>query len=111
MKEIDKEFFTYKKGDLMLNNKNGYSGLILFFANWCGHCQRLKPTWEKLETKINGNGNYLLVAIDIEKEPEITRWANVNGFPSIFHFDKQGKLREYQGSRSEEDLLQGIYNS
>jgi thiol-disulfide isomerase/thioredoxin len=111
MKELDKEFFTYKKGELRLNNKNGYGGLLLFFADWCGHCQRLKPIWENVERNVNGNGKGLLVAINIEREPEITKWANVNGFPSIFHFDKQGRLREYQGSRSEEDLLKGVQMS
>ena len=28
------------------------TGVTLYYAEWCGHCQRFKPEWEKLKTML-----------------------------------------------------------
>lgn len=31
--------------------------IILFHANWCGHCVDFIPTWEKMKSDKNANKN------------------------------------------------------
>lgn len=110
MKEIDREYFTYTSGILRLNNENGYKGLILFYAPWCGHCKRLKPTWEQLDNMINSNvdDNTLILAFNCDEDRKLSEWAGVEGFPTIKHFDSNGEMTEYNGSRDLNDLLSAL---
>ena len=53
-------------------NKHKVKGVItigLIYANWCGHCQSLKPEWQKMKynvmkTPSYKNGNYRFSEIE-----------------------------------------------
>ena len=36
---------------------------LLLSADWCGHCQRLKPIWEEFNNKMKDVDNFLLANI------------------------------------------------
>ena len=51
------KYIKYKNKYISL--KNNMSGgtksdikVILFSADWCGHCKKFKPDWEKLKKKL-----------------------------------------------------------
>ena len=78
--------------------------LVLFYADWCGHCKKVKPEWEKAEKKAKGN----MIKIDCSgkegKSADLMAKYNVEGFPTIIVF-QDGEPTEYDGGRTEDDFL------
>lgn len=80
-------------------NKTGGSPqkeIMLFKADWCGHCNRFKPTFDKVSEMLNSK--YKFTVIDIEKNPELTKQNNIEGFPTVLIKDNEGTT-EYSGGR------------
>jgi thiol:disulfide interchange protein len=85
--------------------------MYFFRANWCGHCQRFKPTWDKFVdtcTSSEEHQNTEIVELDVdqpETKPLLEKY-NVTGFPTIImvNHNTQQK-RVFQDERTEEALL------
>ena len=78
------------------SNTNNDTQLMLFYADWCGHCKRMKPDWEKVKAEFPNN------CIDVESESitdEHRSKYNVKGFPSIFVI-KGEEIIDYDGERT-----------
>jgi len=86
--------------------------IALVHANWCGHCQSLKPKWENMvkKNKISFGEN----VVDIEQE-ELTdnlksKLGDIPGYPTIISFGTNGDRQEYSGERTEEAITAWIKN-
>jgi thioredoxin domain-containing protein 5 len=76
--------------------------LILFHANWCGHCKRFMPTWDEFKTKINREEYNV---IEIEDGNSFTKKINkLNGYPTVF-FIHNDIVIEYKDNRTVKSLL------
>jgi thiol-disulfide isomerase/thioredoxin len=90
------------------NNKvNNKVDIILFKAEWCGHCVKLKPTWEKLEEKFNNKFNF--ITYDADKDTKLFEKYKVEAFPTIIIQDGSHK-KEYDGPRDMESL-ESLFNN
>lgn len=92
---------TTKNFDLLLKDEK--SVIVMFYANWCGHCKTLKPKYEaaavKMKTK---NISGMLAALDASKETEIASKYGVKGYPTLKYFENgefkfDVKLRDTDG--------------
>ncbi len=87
--------------------------LILFYANWCGHCQAMKPEWEKLEESCGRiPGNKMVVKVNSDFQPHLTSnladiSRHVVGYPSIFQV-KGNRLSRYGGERDHVSFLKAL---
>jgi thiol-disulfide isomerase/thioredoxin len=107
------EYFKYKTKYLNLkkqlnnemtggNNKvNNKVDIILFKAEWCGHCVKLKPTWEKIIEKFNNKFNF--ITYDADKDTKLFEKYQVDAFPTIIIQDGPHK-KEYDGPRDMNSL-------
>ena len=48
----DVEIVDVDKFNQMIEDESVF---VMFYAPWCGHCQRLKPTWDQLMKDINAD--------------------------------------------------------
>ena len=70
--------------------------LIEFYAPWCQHCKRLKPTMERLAKELEG---FVKVgAVNCEKEKQLCGVEGVSSFPAI-KLKKGSVTVSYDGER------------
>ena len=88
--------------------KGGASGMVLFYAPWCGYCKRVAPEWEKAAKTV---GFCEFYAFNCEKykdhvmkikedTPEL-----IKGYPSIVIYKEGSPDEYYDGDRSSKSLV------
>lgn len=81
--------------------------LVLFYADWCGHCKKFMPEWDNEVTpeitplgiqvvRVNVGGN-------TAEEEALKNEYKVKGFPTIVYI-KNGTPIEYDGPRTKEEI-------
>jgi thiol-disulfide isomerase/thioredoxin len=108
----EEKYLKYKakylalKSELENNNMTGGGNetkvdVILFKADWCGHCKKFKPVWEQLSKQFESKFNF--ITYDADKDIDMLEKYKVDGFPTILF--KDGKhIKPYEGSREYEEL-------
>jgi thioredoxin len=80
--------------------------LLDFYADWCGPCQALLPTVEKLAEK--HAENFEIVKINIDKNQAIAQKFDVRSIPALFFVHKlsiKEKLLGYQAESAIESRI------
>ena len=89
------------------------SGIVLFFAEWCGHCKKLLPTFEKIDEASKDVSVFAVNCSDSKDEDVKTLMKNfdIKGYPTIFWFVDGKNMGKYEGGRREEDILKLLTSS
>jgi thiol-disulfide isomerase/thioredoxin len=97
--------------------QSGTKDVVLFHANWCGHCKGFMPTWKKVKKQFAGDKTVNMTAVEQGKmDMKIGGFQNkvkdgqkidVGGFPTIAKIDG-GKLSYYQDERTPDKFAQWI---
>lgn len=86
---------------------NDKKTLVLFYADWCGHCKRLAPEWASLEN--SNDTDVQLVKINGDENKELMNKFEVDGFPTIYFLPRglsnHTERVQYQGGRTVDELL------
>jgi thiol-disulfide isomerase/thioredoxin len=101
-----KEGFETKTDDLEDQLKEGKK-VVLFYADWCGHCTKFKPTWDEAAKKVNKEEKRMIkvnCGEGTKKDKEIMDKYDIDGYPTIVIFE-DGEPKKYNGERTVEDLL------
>lgn len=82
--------------------------LVMFYAPWCGHCQSIKPTWEKLGEHFADSEKYVIGKMDATTNE--ADGEEVQGFPTLkFYPAGEDKASiDYQGGRDLDSLIKFV---
>ncbi len=76
--------------------------LLDFYADWCGPCQSLLPTVEKLAKEYEGNIE--IQKVNVDKNSELASKFSVRSIPALF-FLKNGKIVDTINGAVPENIL------
>lgn len=84
--------------------------LMMFYAPWCGFCNRLKPQYAEAASELKGQS--ILAAMDVNK-PEnsvLRQQFNITGFPTLMYFEHGNLKYKYEGENTKEGLVKFMKN-
>jgi thioredoxin-like negative regulator of GroEL len=106
---LQKEYEELLKSKNKQNLKGGSNkvDIILFKADWCGHCNNFKPTWDKVAELYNKKFNFIIY--DADKQRAKFEEYKVDSFPTVL-VKNGSNIIPYDGERSIEDLSNFLNN-
>ena len=106
-----KEGFESKPASLEKDLEGG-DKLVLFYADWCGHCKSMKPDWDAAANEVNKDGETKMVKINVggkdNGEDAIMKKYGIDGFPTIFKFSNGNKTGTYEGERNKDAFIKEV---
>lgn len=71
---------------------------------WCGHCQKLAPTWEELARSVEHDTTVSVAKVDCTEYRPICKEFDVKGYPTLLWLENGKKVDKYTGPRTIEDF-------
>ncbi|PSR83426.1 hypothetical protein BD289DRAFT_370016 [Coniella lustricola] len=96
--------------------KSNYTSVVEFYAPWCGHCQNLKPAYEKAAKNLDGLAKVAAVNCDEDENKPLCGQFGVQGFPTLKIVRpgaKKGKpaVEDYQGPRTAKAIVDAVVDN
>lgn len=99
--------FQKKGNDHYINKAVGTGALLIVKQDWCGFCKKLYPVLDGVAKKLGKA--YKIMKLDGDGNSAIVESLGVEGFPSIFYVERDGRVSgKYNSGRDEFSILQGI---
>ena len=94
------------------NNVKKGPWLVWFYADWCGHCNMMKPEWKKLEKRCASDPRLNVAKVRDDMKDNIPEQMNQNiqGFPTVRMFNNGKMMSEYSGERNNNAFLEFLLN-
>lgn len=90
------------------SNAENSPALVMYYAEWCGHCKRAKPEFQKLMDSYKGPVKIMMVDCEAPENANLVKSQDIKGFPTIRYYPKGlgEKFEEYNGGRTFMDFSQ-----
>ena len=91
-------------GDIEKLNSKVDNVVVLYYADWCGHCKSLKDIWNSVVCNNIDDTSSAWCAVEQSNGEAIMRNEGIQGFPTIRKYAK-GNSVDFEGDRNESSLL------
>ncbi|XP_061359958.1 protein disulfide-isomerase-like [Gastrolobium bilobum] len=92
--------------DIVFNS--GKNVLLEFYAPWCGHCKQLAPILEEVAISYQSDADVIIAKLDATANDIPSETFDVQGYPTVYFRSASGKISQYDGGRTKEDIIEFI---
>lgn len=85
--------------------------LLEFYAPWCGHCKQLAPILDEVAVSFESDADVMIAKIDATANDIPQGTFDVQGYPTLYFKTASGKISQYEGDRTKEDIIDFIHKN
>lgn len=89
---------------------NGNTVLIVFSANWCGPCKRMKPEFLAVEEIVDSK-KLIFAIVDVDVSSDIAIKYNVSNLPTLVLINNRDIVASHKGTMTRTKILELINNN
>lgn len=96
-------------------NKDNFKEMVLdaanpvlldFYANWCGHCQKLLPLLD--EVAVDMEGKVQIMKVNVDENREFAQKFQIKGLPTMLLFSAGEEIDRLVGFMPKDKIIEKV---
>ena len=80
--------------------------LLDFYANWCGHCQKLLPLLD--EVAVDMEGKLSVMKVNVDENREFAQKFEIKGLPTMLLFKDGAEIDRLIGFMPKDKIIEKV---